>query len=361
MDSEAGNPGALLERSRSAALILAFIGAAIASVAAGQVITEFPILSYNPHPVGITSGPDGNLWFTETFGIARITTAGVITEFMVPGASGLNPPISIAAGADGNLWFTQGGGTYWDGNVGRITTGGAATVFSLPLNSRPGGIAAGSDGNLWFTQRIAVGNVSRITTAGVITEFTLPPNRFGVNITAGPDGDLWLTEQFNDTFFIGRITTGGVMTEFALPPSKSALSIVAGPDGNLWFTGGTTDSSGFYIARITTAGVITEFTLPSAGGGISAGPDGNIWFTEVSGKIGRITLAGAITEFSLPQSFSMPVGITAGPDGALWFTERDFDRIGRITVPSIESEPRLPIDRVPNLRPPPIVVSRPQP
>jgi streptogramin lyase len=37
----------------------------------------------------ITSGPDGNLWFTEvnTNKIGKCTTAGVITEFTVPTAN----------------------------------------------------------------------------------------------------------------------------------------------------------------------------------------------------------------------------------------------------------------------------------
>jgi hypothetical protein len=43
--------------------------------------TEFP--STGGGPYGITSGPDGNLWFTELRGnqIGRITTAGTLTEF----------------------------------------------------------------------------------------------------------------------------------------------------------------------------------------------------------------------------------------------------------------------------------------
>src|SRR5258707_13210346 len=49
-------------------------------------ITEYPITTTpGSAPVGITRGPDGNLWFTEYLGnkIGRITTAGVITEFAI--------------------------------------------------------------------------------------------------------------------------------------------------------------------------------------------------------------------------------------------------------------------------------------
>jgi streptogramin lyase len=56
----------------------------------------------------ITTGPDGNLWFTE-FGsnrIGRLTTAGAFAEF----AAGITPasnPYGIAVGPDGNIWFAE--------------------------------------------------------------------------------------------------------------------------------------------------------------------------------------------------------------------------------------------------------------
>src|SRR5262249_43079039 len=71
-------------------------------------ITEFPIPAADSNPFGITRGPDGNLWFTESLAgrIGRITPAGVVTEF----SAGITPggqPAEITAGPDGNLWFTE--------------------------------------------------------------------------------------------------------------------------------------------------------------------------------------------------------------------------------------------------------------
>ncbi|HEU5380713.1 MAG TPA: hypothetical protein VFV38_35265, partial [Ktedonobacteraceae bacterium] len=111
------------------------------------------------YPEGITTGSDGNLWFTEVDAnkIGRITTDGTITEFRLPPSDGR--PRGIAAGPDGNLWFTE-----WDGSkIGRITRSGTITEFSLPdTKSRPWSITAGPDGNLWFTE--AGGNkIGRIT------------------------------------------------------------------------------------------------------------------------------------------------------------------------------------------------------
>src|ERR1700730_6073061 len=69
----------------------------------------------------IAAGPDGALWFTETFAsrIGRITTSGVVSEFPLP-TSG-SGPADIAAGPDGALWFTEEGVH----KIGRITTSGA--------------------------------------------------------------------------------------------------------------------------------------------------------------------------------------------------------------------------------------------
>jgi streptogramin lyase len=45
--------------------------------ATAGTITEFPIPTANSQPRGITAGPDGNLWFTESSGdkIGRISTS----------------------------------------------------------------------------------------------------------------------------------------------------------------------------------------------------------------------------------------------------------------------------------------------
>ena len=69
------------------------------STAHAVIITEFLVPTANAGLRGITAGPDGNLWFTEAGSdkIGRITPAGVITEFTVPGVG--SQPSGIAVGA----------------------------------------------------------------------------------------------------------------------------------------------------------------------------------------------------------------------------------------------------------------------
>jgi virginiamycin B lyase len=60
-------------------------------------------------PWGLTTGPDGNLWFAELEGgrIGSITTAGVVNTVALPTAGAR--PVELAAGPDGNIWFTESG------------------------------------------------------------------------------------------------------------------------------------------------------------------------------------------------------------------------------------------------------------
>src|SRR5438093_608793 len=92
-------------------LFLVLSGVAVVGASPAQAakrFREFPVPTPNSYPIGITAGPDGNLWFTEFFAseIGRVTTGGAITEFPVPTPN--SGPNDISAGPDGNVWFTEG-------------------------------------------------------------------------------------------------------------------------------------------------------------------------------------------------------------------------------------------------------------
>jgi streptogramin lyase len=122
--------------------------------------------------IGLTPGPDGALWFADCLApqIGRITTAGVISTFHLPPAAQSSvdkttPNLGacgITAGPDGALWFTE---TYVN-KIGRITTTGELSEFPLPRAHRyPFAITAGSDGAVWFTEKLLnnTGKIGRIT------------------------------------------------------------------------------------------------------------------------------------------------------------------------------------------------------
>jgi streptogramin lyase len=306
-------------RAAGLALIVTLTSWTAVAVAA-PTIKEFPVKTADRYPLGITAGPDGDIWFTELGAgtIGRSTLTGEMTEFT--GLAG--PAETIAAGPDGNLWFTEQSAA----KIGRMTPTGTLEQFSLPTGSEPLDIVAGPDGNLWFTEQGGNGAIGRITTAGTIREFTtgLTAKSRPEGMAVGPEGNMWFTEAASPGR-IGRITTGGTITELTtgLTAESQPRDIAAGSDGNLWFTEFANPGR---IGRITPEGTITEFTtgltLNAGPLAITAGNDGNVYFTEpASGKVGKITPLGAIVEQTPPTSSSVPDDITTGPDGNIWFTE----------------------------------------
>jgi streptogramin lyase len=301
---------------------------------ADVTIDEF-LLPSGGGPAGITSGPDGNLWFGEWCGfvIGRITTNGAITTFPTSGGCTLNG----TSGTDGNLWFT--GPLYGEppgGNIIRVTPTGQLTEIPIPTQNQfdPDAIISGPDGNIWFTE-YSGGKIVKYTLAtGSFTEYPVGGSPGG--LTFGPDGNIWFTDRAG---LIGKMTPDGVVTKFPIPDgfSKGPCAIIAGPDGNLWF-------SEYWgnVGRITPSGDITEFPIPSGNGtsAITKGPDGNLWFTEIwNSKIGKITPTGEISEYPIPTSNSTPRGISSGPDGNIWFTEMSSGKIGRITLTIPDTTP----------------------
>ena len=285
---------------------------------------------YNPASVGIdgiTTGPDGAVWFTElrTSQIGRITTAGATTQYAVPSAGKDTGPLGITVGPDGALWFTE------RDTIGRITTAGAVTTFPAAApNGGPSQIITGPDGALWFTETYD-NQIGRMTTTGALTVYPLAePNSYPTGITVGSDGAIW----FAETTALGRITTDGALSEFPIPVNQSALQITSGPDGALWFTG--TSETGGTIGRMTTEGAFTAYPLGTYAGtfAIITGPDGALWFTayfsEELPELGRITTTGAVSFYHMPFRIPSPLGdgMTVGPDGEFWFTLWENNVIG---------------------------------
>jgi len=312
-----------------------------AAGASAVQITEYS-LPAGAKPDYITSGPGGDMWFTDsgTNTIGRITMSGEVTEFGlgITPAAGL---AGIAAGPDGNVWFTERTGH----KIGRITPSGAITEFSTGLTSGADvyGITAGPGNDMWFTETGSrIGKID--PTTGEITEYPVSGAAAGTytKIVAGPDGNLWYTVV--NKALIERMTPAGVVKEFgplpasdcvvgASPPCPYPESIAVGHEGDLWFD----EAAGNAIGRITTEGLISEYTGGLTHGAhvadLAAGPEGNMWFTELAvDQVGRITPSGTISEFASGISKgAKPLGIALGPDENLWVAEHGSGKIARVT------------------------------
>ncbi len=316
-------------------------------------ITEYPI----PHPdknvpqtfpVGITTGPDGALWFAERGAgkLGRIDpSTDTITEpVRLRGQARF--PWSVEVGSDGSLWATGGSlrtyrqeshgtpdpyASIWQVTLGPTIT---ATPFALPMYSDPRNILLGPDGNQYFGEH--TGNVGQITTAGQITQIPVPhANPVNAGLAVAPDGAIWFAETFHNK--LGRIAMDGEVATCFFP---GPAGIADGPDGNLWvseFLAGKVAAVTPSIPQHQKACTISgEFALSSAQSspkGVAVGSDGNLYFAEFgTGKIAQVTTDGAVNEIDIPTPNSGPWNLTSGPDGNIWFTESLVGKIGKLTV-----------------------------
>jgi streptogramin lyase len=307
----------------SVSVVAALAGDLTAATAAPVGTIETYAATSIHSPAGITTGPDGNMWFTNsaTDTIGRITATGTVDSFT---GAGIDGPNDVTTGPDGNLWFTN----YANSTIGRITPSGSVTNFTGSTISYPYEIAAGADGALWFTNK-GGDSIGRITTAGVVTRYLGLGISLPSGIAAGPDGNMWFTNQNNNR--IGRITPTGTVTTFTATGVENPYAIAAGRDGNLWFTNWSASPS---IGRITPTGAISLFTAAGVSGptDISAGPDGNLWFANYgNNSIGRIDSLGGIATFANTGP-GQPWSIAGGPDGDVWFTNLGDNSIGKITA-----------------------------
>jgi virginiamycin B lyase len=285
----------------------------IGSISATGQVRTYPLPgTQSAVPLSITAGPDAGVWFTRgdlrSSGpavIGRLAVDGSYSEYPIP------PRITdvgdLVAGPDGNVWFTDSASN----KIGRMTPAGQVREFALPSYPAaqcgqlcPGSITVGPDGALWFanTQLAGVPGIGRITTDGLVSLFSLPTGSVPGAITAGPDGNLWFTEDRGPG--LGRLTTDGSVTEFAIPGFQhagvAALSLTEGPDAAIWFTisdlvseaSPTATVKPGQLGRITTAGIVTMYTPPGEGttGAIVPGRDGSLWAFG-SSTVTRVTFS----------------------------------------------------------------------
>ena len=226
--------------------------------AVGRISTNGAIqlfaIPFNVVGTGITMGPDGRLWlldFGPEYIQGMVTNGGVValtlSNSIVTGAAYYNSnmtvnsrPAKSTTGPDGNLYFTE----QLAGKIGRITTNGVITETAIsPTNTQPINITTGPDGALWFTQASS-NALGRIDTNLNITQFVLPTNNSAEaiadepnGITLGKDGNLYYTDS--PSGIVGSVNLSGTnfsVTQFYTPTTNAEPWLIAtGPDGNIWF------------------------------------------------------------------------------------------------------------------------------
>ncbi len=307
------------------------LGTNVAPVtSAAASVTEFTA------PAGLgqmVTGPDGDFYFTAPQAIVQAAPGAMPGTFVY---TSFGPTVGqvngLTVGPDGNIWFTE------SDRIGKLdihTSTPTLTEYGSGL-SNPKGITSGPDGNIWFTESgtNAIGNID---TNGTINEISLPgvPTNAGLDdITTGIDGALWFTETNVDV--IGRYLPGATTpyTETPLSAGSAPTGITVGPSGYIWFA----ETGLFQLAYMKSPGAVFEIGLQEGLNPypdpmeLTMGPGTNVlWFTSNSGSgIGSYDFTENTTSFTATTSGGAPVGIATGPDGNVWFTDPQNNMIGQV-------------------------------
>lgn len=283
-------------------------------------------------PLGIVSGPDGNLWVADNSGsVWKVTTSGVRTKYVLAGSN----PQNLCVGPDGNIWVNDNNDRIW-----KVELDGVVTAYNIAGAVGSGflGIGAGADGNLWVTDGndFVTGKIWRISTSGVATAFNCPTGYTPwVDIVPGPDGNMWFTLFPNSApGLLAKITPAGVITTYAtglFDPN----TLFVGQDNNLvLITSTSTVSSPPFnipptVARYNTAGqLLSSYSFNAIDPGIACvGPDGLIYCgviltTTPSFTFGlmRFDINKGVVE-DLPAGNGGVGGVCVGPDGNIWVAD----------------------------------------
>ena len=279
----------------------------------------------------IARGTDDAMWIAEPAHpgrVARVTTAGAVTEFrngVTARFPSNNVPRGMAVTPDGSAWFLLTNGT---NEVGRIAPNGTFTPYNL-TSGAPTSLTTGPDGRLWMTAEGATaGDPDLIARYDVTTAAT---TRFSAafnsqtdpgSITAGADGALWFVEN-SAPYRVGRITTSGTVTWQSIGGPATALG--AGPTAPGFARGGT--------RGLLTSGAPSLVATGNTPKAIAAGPDGAVWAAGTGAAI-RVAADGTVATVTAGIApAAVGVGLAAGADGRMWMTLDRSPYLVRITVP----------------------------
>ena len=324
--------GSLLVTFGFALLVVApnaFAGAPRASV------TEFPLPHADSRPYSIVTGPDGNLWFTESThdAIGKITPDGTITDYPLHATRRAERPLRDRARRRRRALVH--GALRGQDRAARSHHGDDPGVLRPELAVA----AVGDHGDARRDALVHRGEHQQ--------RRRHPPERDGLRVPgqrrpADLDHHRLPTATSGSRRSCGndivRLDPNNPAHQTHFPvPTDGALpwDIKPGPDGNLWFTELAGDTR--HIGKITPAGDITEYPVPATpstrnrrdrDAPVGGGP---LVHAERPGR-GQVGLDRRDRSARRSRRGPYPFGITAGPDGNMWFAGGFGNSIGRINL-----------------------------
>jgi len=307
-------------------------------------------------PVGITSDPTGNIYFTDAGGsrIRMVTTTGTVSTLAGAGGSSyaegtgtsalFNWPQSITIGAAGLLYVTDTNNhrirSVTTGGISAFVAGGAAAADAPSTTGSATGSAAGfrvargivysPTANLIYVADSENNKIRSVTPGGVSTTLAGQVSGGLVNATGtaakfnypqglaiDSSGNIIVADTRSHT--IRKVTPGGVVTQIA-----GGGTTTFGQAGYFDANGSTARFNGPMAVAIDSAGVIY------------VADTGNQRIRKIATNGDVTTVAGNGTAgfqdgLGTEAMFSSPQGIAIGSDGRLYITDTTNNRLRVIT------------------------------
>lgn len=263
---------------------------------------------------GITSGPDGNVWFVgatlrdDMQHLYRASPTGALSRVPLPGLGHKSRITGIAAGPDGRIWISAAKAKFGKrSTIYRVRPSGAVSAFPLPNNTRAYALTPAPDGRVWFS------DVSKRVVKSIGVDRSVRKVWSGksyiTSMVQGGDGSMWLQSSLGAI----RIARDGSRRTFetSLQP---VTDIARDGAGFVWLTG----TKG--LSRLSPSGGQTQVLLefPTKGSGVDRVSLG--LFARADGLLGFI--AGWQAQSLIDVYIAIPsIGFVR--DGAVIETEPD--------------------------------------
>ncbi len=155
----------------------------VAKVTLSGQVTEFQVRPPDSFGglMGFVLAADGNFYAPDYNGssIWKISPQGNATELKIPVL--FPQPWGVTSGSDGNVWFTTRNGSV--NSIGKLAPTGQLTLYPIPTpRALANQITTGPDGALWFTETGTSKIGQLVPSSGAITEFAVPNGENPENI-----------------------------------------------------------------------------------------------------------------------------------------------------------------------------------
>jgi hypothetical protein len=236
-----------------------------------------------------SSAPAQNLFMSDGYAgisgdlghIYKFTSTGASRAF----ASGLDGPEGVAFDSAGNLFVAT------EGNINKITPGGARSTFASGLVNYPLGLTFDSSGNLFAADE---GNIYKFTPGGARSTFASGLS-YPYALAFDSSGNLFVADQGSGHIY--KYTPSGVRTTFA--SGLSYLYALAFDSADNLFVTNPSSSGDGYVYKFTPNGVRSTFAELGGPLGLAFDSAGNLFVADGgSGNIYKFTSSGVRTIFA---------------------------------------------------------------